>query len=124
MQIGSEQSVVSWAAAHTAVAAAVAHAEELGVRINVAVVDSGGNLAAFLRMPGAPLLSIDIARDKALTATSYGRPTIEWEEALAGAPSLLRDGLSAKPGMALFGGGLPIRENDAVCGGIGVSGAT
>jgi uncharacterized protein GlcG (DUF336 family) len=47
---------------------AVAKARQLGVAENVAVVDDGGNLKAFSRMDGAPILSIEIAQNKAYTA--------------------------------------------------------
>lgn len=58
-------SLISASAASQACQAAVAHAEALGIRINVAVTDASGTLAAFLRMPNAFLHSIDIAIDKA-----------------------------------------------------------
>ena len=48
------------------VEAAVAKARELGIRENVAILDDGGNLKAFSRMDGAPILSIEIAQNKAL----------------------------------------------------------
>ena len=69
------QQVISAAAVSVALEAAVARAESIGVRINVAVADSGGNLAGFLRMPGAFLQSIDIAIDKAYTAAGFGFST-------------------------------------------------
>ena len=51
MKVAVPQATISWEAAHAAVAAAVAKAEALGVRINVGVADASGNLVAFLRMP-------------------------------------------------------------------------
>ncbi|WP_084385035.1 GlcG/HbpS family heme-binding protein [Novosphingobium naphthalenivorans] len=45
-------------------------AEELGVRVAIAIVDTGGNLAGFLRLPGAFLASSGLAIDKAWTAAS------------------------------------------------------
>jgi hypothetical protein len=48
--------------------AAVAKARELGVSENVAILDDGGNLMAFSRMDGAPILSIEMAQNKAYTA--------------------------------------------------------
>src|SRR5258708_35279155 len=48
--------------------AAVAKAGEIGVRENVAILDDGGNLKAFSRMDGAPILCIEIAQNKAYTA--------------------------------------------------------
>jgi uncharacterized protein GlcG (DUF336 family) len=47
---------------------AVAKARKLGVAENVAILDDGGNLKAFSRMDGAPILSIEIAQNKAYTA--------------------------------------------------------
>src|SRR5438876_8205499 len=48
--------------------AAVAKAREIGVSENVAILDDGGNLKAFGRMDGAPILCIEIAQNKAYTA--------------------------------------------------------
>ena len=114
---------IDTAAAHKAVAAAVAHAEALGLRINVAVTDASGTLMAFLRMPKAFLHSIDIAIDKAYTAASFGFPTSQWAGALED-DELLRIGLNQRPRLVLFGGGLPILEAGERIGGIGVSGGS
>lgn len=111
------------AAAHAAVGAAVAEAERLGVRVNVALVDAGGVLAAFLRMPGAPLHSVDIAIDKAYTAASFGLPTSRWSEVLRAHSAAVREGLVLRPRFVAFGGGLPVHDEGQVIGGIGVSGA-
>lgn len=124
----SEPDVVSHAvigcdAAARATAAAVAKAREIGVRINVAVCDSAGNLAAFLRMPGAFVQSIDIAIDKAYTAAGFGFPTGAWMQVVEGNEGM-KLGFSARPRLVVFGGGLPIRINDQLVGGVGVSGAS
>ena len=74
-----EQRVLTAEAAAVAAAAAVSHARQLGIRINVALTDASGTLAAFLRMPGAFLHSVDIAIDKAYTAASFGFPTSGWQ---------------------------------------------
>jgi uncharacterized protein GlcG (DUF336 family) len=47
---------------------AVAKARQMGVAENIAILDDGGNLKAFSRMDGAPILSIEIAQNKAYTA--------------------------------------------------------
>lgn len=110
--------------AQAAVAAAIAKSDELGVKMDIAIIDSGTNLTAFARMDGAWIGSIDIAMKKARTARYFNMPT--------GAIG----GLS-QPGGSLFGiehsngglisfpGGVPI-ENAAgeVIGAIGVSGST
>lgn len=115
--------VIGAEAAAAAAGAAVAKAKELGVRINVAVVDSGGNPAAFLRMPGAFLHSIGIATDKAYTAASFGFPTADWDRVLGENPAL-RQGLMQVPRLVMIGGGFPIVADGVRIGGIGVSGAS
>jgi uncharacterized protein GlcG (DUF336 family) len=114
---------ISAAASALAAQAAVAHAQGLGIRINVAVTDASGVLAGFLRMPGAFLHSVEIAIDKAYTAASFGFPTSQWAEVLAG-DELLRLGLAQRPRLVIFGGGLPIVDAGQRIGGIGVSGGS
>ena len=116
--------MIDWAAAHACVGAAVKAAGVLGLRVNVAVVDAGGVLAAFLRMPGAPLHSVDIAIDKAYTAASFGLATSQWFAALQQHSVAVRDGIVRRPRFVAFGGGLPVMEVGQCIGGIGVSGAT
>jgi uncharacterized protein GlcG (DUF336 family) len=115
--------VVSAEASSTALAAAIAHAKQMGIAINVAITDSSGTLAGFLRMPGAFLHSIDIAIDKAYTAASFGFPTSQWMKILDG-DAALKAGLPLRPRLVIFGGGLPIVENGVRIGGIGVSGGS
>lgn len=118
------QHVIRTEAALRAVGAAVAKAVELGVRVNVAVVDVAGVQAAFVRMTGAPLHSMDIATDKAYTAVSFGLPTGQWHEALARHSPAVRQGLVLRPRFVGFGGGRPIVVEGARIGGIGVSGGS
>ena len=117
------QRCITVEAAAQAVAAAVAHAGTLGVRINAAVTDGAGTLMAFLRMPGAFVHSVDIAIDKAYTAASFGFPTAQWLQILAG-DEALRLGMPHRPRLVVFSGGLPLREGGELIGGIGVSGAS
>jgi uncharacterized protein GlcG (DUF336 family) len=115
--------VISAEAASQALAATVSHAKQMGIAINVAIADSSGTLAGFLRMPGAFLHSIDIAIDKAYTSASFGFPTSQWLKILEGDPAL-KAGLPLRPRLVIFGGGLPIVENGIRIGGIGVSGGS
>lgn len=124
MKITAAQDVVHWEAAAAAVTAAARWADEAGINVNIAVVDAGGNLAAFLRMPGAFLHSIEIAIDKAYTAAGFGLPTAAWTEALASHSPAVRSGIPLRPRMVCFGGGLPIRNEGRLIGGIGVSGGS
>ena len=71
---------ISLEKAQTAVQAAVAEANKRGWPLNVAVVDSGGNLVTFARMDSAQLASIAISEHKARVAAKYRRPTKAIEE--------------------------------------------
>ena len=101
----------------------MAKAGALGIRINVAVTDASGVLAAFLRMPGAFLHSVDIAIDKAYTSAGFGFATAQWAGILQG-DEALRLGMPVRPRNVVFGGGLPLREGGVLIGGIGVSGGS
>lgn len=118
------QRTIDAPAALRAVQAAIRHATQIGVRVNVSVVDAAGVPAAFARMAGAPLHSIDIAIDKAYTAASFGLPTGEWQAALQSHSEAVRAGLVLRPRFVAFGGGLPIVECGERIGGIGVSGGS
>ncbi len=118
------QRCIDWPAANALVAAAAAAAQALQVRVNVAVVDPAGVLAAFLRMPGAPLHSVEIAIDKAYTAASFGLPTSDWPQALTRHSAAVREGIVRRPRFVAFGGGLPVLEDGQRIGGIGVSGGS
>jgi uncharacterized protein GlcG (DUF336 family) len=100
---------------------AVAKATELGVAENVAILDDGGNLKAFRRMDGAPILSIEIAQNKAYTAL-FGVPTQDFFDFIQGDPSLLA-GIPTLARVAAYGGGFPIQVDGEIVGAIGLSGA-
>ncbi len=108
-------------AAKRVLAAAEAKAEEMKRPMVIAVCDEGGNLKAFARMDGAPLLSVQIAQDKAWTSVSYGVSTDQWFEFIKNDPPLL-NGIVHVPRLIVFGGGYPIRVDKQLVGGIGVSG--
>jgi uncharacterized protein GlcG (DUF336 family) len=100
---------------------AVAKAKELGVTENVAILDDGGNLKAFSRMDGAPILCIEIAQSKAYTAL-FGISTQELFNFIQGDPSLLA-GMPTLARVAAWGGGFPIKVDGEIVGAIGLSGA-
>tara|TARA_A200000159_G_scaffold123924_1_gene118675 strand:+ start:4689 stop:5009 length:321 start_codon:yes stop_codon:yes gene_type:complete len=87
-------------------------------------VDHAGILVGFIRQPGAPLHSIDIAIDKAYTAASFGLATGKWPDALQAHSPAVQDGLLRRPRFVAFGGGLPIEIDGQRLGGIGVSGGS
>lgn len=98
-------------------------AEELGIKINAALVDEGANLKAFIRMDEAALLSSEIAQNKAYTAAAFGVPTHEWYPMIKDEPALLT-GIVHTNKLVVFGGGIPLTVNGIIAGGIGVSGGT
>jgi uncharacterized protein GlcG (DUF336 family) len=124
MKIAEPMHTVGWEAAQAAVLASVRHAQSLGIAVNAAVVDRSGLTVAFLRMPGAPLHSIEIAIDKAYTSASFGLPTDRWDEVLKQHSTALARGLPLRPRFVMFGGGLPIVVQGERAGGIGVSGGS
>lgn len=123
MELSVRQDVISSDAALALVQAAVAAGREMGVQVNAAVVDSGGNLAAFLRAPGAFLHSIAIAQDKAYTAAGFGVATDRLYDFIR-EEERLRRGLPQADRLVIIGGGLPLRLDGRLIGGIGVSGGS
>lgn len=95
--------------------AAVAKAEEIGQPQCIVIVDAGGELLGELRMTGAKFLSRRSASAKALTAASTGAPSANMPEAVRTAA-----GLATQGGVTGLPGGLPIRKDGALLGGIGV----
>jgi uncharacterized protein GlcG (DUF336 family) len=88
---------------------AVAKARELGVTENVAILDDGGNLKAFGRMDGAPILCIEMAQNKAYTAL-FGVSTQDFFNFIQNDPSLLA-GIPTLARVAAWGGGFPIKSS-------------
>jgi uncharacterized protein GlcG (DUF336 family) len=116
-----EKRSITQEASDKLIAAATAKAEEMGVPMCISIVDESGNLKSFRRMDGAPLLSVDIATNKAYTAVSFGMPSHGWYDFIKNDPPLLH-GIVHTPRLVVFGGGYPVSENDQVIGAIGVSG--
>ncbi|MET8875235.1 heme-binding protein [Nocardia sp. NPDC004604] len=115
MPIGLEQ-------AQAIVAAAEERAREIGVPMNIAVVDGGGHLLAFARMDRAILGSIDIALTKAKTSVLFNGPSENlWEFCKPGGPAPATE--LTNGGLVPYAGGVAINDEDgALLGAIGVSG--
>jgi uncharacterized protein GlcG (DUF336 family) len=102
--------------------AAAKKAQEMGQLMSIAVCDEDGTLKAFHRMDGAPLLSVQIAQDKAYTAISFGgMATHEWYDFIKNDEPLLH-GIVKTDRLIVFGGGYAIKTDAGIIGGIGVSG--
>ena len=110
--------------AQKAIQAAKSKSEELGLKMNIAIVDGGANLVAFARMDGAWLGSVDIAFKKAKTARFFDMNTGEIGKLSQPGGSLFNIEHS-NGGLISFPGGIPIKaEDDTIIGAIGVSGST
>ncbi|KAF5434201.1 hypothetical protein C5S35_14940 [Candidatus Methanophagaceae archaeon] len=109
-------------AAKKVVAGAEAKAKAIGVPMNIAVVDVGGNLVAFERMDKAWLGSINIAINKAFTAVAFNMTTEDLGKASQPEQSLFGIHASNNGRLIIFGGGIPLRKGDELVGAIGVSG--
>ena len=99
-------------------------ATELGIQMVISVVDEGGNLIAVHRMDDAWLASIDIAQNKAWTSVALKMPTSNLAEATVPNAELYGLNTTNNGRLVLFGGGIPLVENDKVIGAVGASGSS
>lgn len=115
---------ITLAQAKTVVDAAFAKAQQLGVKMNIAVVDTGTHLKAFARMDGTWLGSADISIRKARTARLFDMPTgAIGQLSQPGGPLYAIE--HSNGGLITFPGGVPIvNAAGEVLGAIGVSGDT
>jgi glc operon protein GlcG len=112
---------ISLEQAQAVIQAAVGEARKRNWKMNIAVVDSGGNLVAFQRMDGAMLASIQIAEHKARAAATFRRPTKVFED---GVQLMHLNYLLAFDGIIASRGGIPLIDQAAIIGAIGCSGGT
>ena len=112
---------ISAAKAQAAIQAAAAEATKRGWPLNIAVVDSGANLVAFLRMDGSQLASIAISEHKARASAKYRRATKTFEDGIQ-----LRDlkYILTLDDIITSRGGIPLVEDGKIIGAIGCSGGT
>ncbi|MEW5686533.1 MAG: heme-binding protein [Pseudomonadota bacterium] len=115
---------LSYAQAAAVIAAAARAADEIGVPMNIAVLDAGAHEKAFARMDGALLGSIDIALGKARTAALFGLNTEvvgEFSKPGGTSPGLEQ----TNGGLVVFAGGIPLRDAAGeLLGAVGVSGGS
>jgi len=109
--------------ANAAIEAATKKSDEIGTKMDIAVVDAGGNLKAFVRQDGAWLGSIDISQKKAKTARWFDMNTGDIG-GLSQPGGPLFNIEHSNGGLITFPGGVPIKDGDTVIGAIGVSGSS
>ena len=98
-------------------AAAVA----IGIPYNIAVVDAGGNLIAFVRQDGALIGSVDLAIGKAKTARLFDKTTSELAHLAQPGSQLFGIEQSNGGQVVIFGGGVPVRIAGSIVGAVGTS---
>ena len=110
--------------AEAAIAAAKAKAREINRLMNIAIIDAGVNLVAFVRMDEAWIGSIDVAMRKARTARYFNMESGELGRlSQPGGP--LWQCEHSNGGLISFPGGIPIKNGKGeIIGAIGVSGDT
>jgi uncharacterized protein GlcG (DUF336 family) len=113
---------VTLAGAKTVIEAAGAKAQKIGVPMNIAVVDAGANLVAFVRMDGAWLGSIEIAINKAYTARAFDMTTKELSRISQPGQPAFGIAASTDHHIAIFPGGVPLKADGQIIGAVGVSG--
>src|SRR5262245_8576526 len=109
-------SEVTLEAAMRVLDAAKEKAEEIGVPMDIAVVDAGNNLTAFARMDGAWLGSIDIAQNKAYTARAFDMPTKALVPLVQPGGPLYGIEASNDGNLIVFAGGIPLESGGEVIG--------
>lgn len=114
---------LSLSEAERVLAAGIAKAAETSVPVNIAVLDAGTNLKAFVRMDGALLGSIDVALGKARTSALFQMNTEAiFEFCKPGGTSFGLENTNG--GLVVFAGGRPLVAGGEVVGAVGVSGGS
>ena len=112
---------ISLARAQAAISAAVAESKKRGWKMNVSVVDPGGNLVDFARMDNAQLASVAISEHKARAAATFRRETKAFEGGVQGGGLTY---LLTLDGVIASRGGIPLVEGGKLIGAVGCSGGT
>ena len=116
--------MLTMAKAQVIIEAAIETAKKIGQPMNIAIVDAGANLTAFMRMDGAWLGSIDIAINKAFTAKAFDITTLELGRNSQPGDQFFGIHASNHGRVMIFAGGLPIKVNGQIVGAVGVSGGS
>ncbi|MDQ0466233.1 uncharacterized protein GlcG (DUF336 family) [Caulobacter ginsengisoli] len=112
-------SVITAQAALNALSTALTEGANAQVRVSVAIVDPGMNLLAFIKADGATAHSAETSRRKANTAASTGRATGWMPADLA-----LTLPMAAGNLLTNIPGGIPLRFDGQLSGGLGIAGGT
>jgi uncharacterized protein GlcG (DUF336 family) len=116
---------ITLAQAETVIEACKQEALAIGQPMNIAVVDDGGNLVAFVAMDDTKLIGADISQKKALTAVYLQLDTKDLVPLVQ--PGAALYGIEATSGgrLVVFAGGVLLRDAAGeLAGAVGVSAGT
>jgi glc operon protein GlcG len=113
---------ITLAQARAVLAAAEAEAVKQNFNVAIAVVDTAGNLVAFVKRDNTQTASVQVAQDKAITAAIYKRPSKAFQDSVAQGGAGLR--VMGLQGATPVEGGLPLLVDGLIVGAVGVSGVT
>jgi uncharacterized protein GlcG (DUF336 family) len=116
--------MISLEEARRVIAAGERESQSQGQPMNIAVVDGGGNLVAFVRMDGAWMGSINIAMNKAWTSRAFNIETRTLGKLAQPGGDFYGIHASNEGKVMIFAGGVPLSRNGAVVGAVGVSGGS
>ena len=99
-------------------------ARQLNVPVTISVVDIHGNIVLKQRMPGAPLMSIEMSERKAYTSALLRMRTAELTPLVQPGQPLYTLTSAAGGRYVALGGGIPLLDGEECVAGFGVSGGT
>ena len=114
---------ITLAEANRILEGAIAHAQEINIKMSVAVCDTGGRLVAFNRMDGAIWAGVYGSQGKAVASAAFGRPSGVMQDR-ADQPTPRGIAIAEGGHMIMGQGGVPIIRNGVVEGAVGVGGGT
>ncbi|MFC4598070.1 GlcG/HbpS family heme-binding protein [Cohnella hongkongensis] len=106
------------------ITAAEQRAWQLGIPVNISIVDECGDLIAFHRMDEARLAGIDIAQNKAWTSVTMQMPTADLARLALPGGDAYGVNTTNQGKVVILGGGIPLMCNKRIIGGVGVSGGS
>ena len=116
------QRILSVESAKQIAEAALDECVSRGFHTSVAVTDHAGNLLVVLRDEAAHPVTVEMARRKAQTAVMFRSSTLEFRDSTANDPS--RFAQRDVTGVLALGGGVPIRLDGVIIGGVASSGSS
>src|SRR6188474_3091999 len=116
--------MITLADARRMIEAAERKSTEIGQPMNIAVVDSGGNLVAHVRMDDAWIGSIDISIKKAFTSRAFDIATKDLATHSQSGGQFFGIHASNNGKIMIFAGGIPLKRDGKVVGAVGVSGGS